>query len=189
MSMCSLRVTDRLVQWLLFAIYLITDGMVTLRQQTVSFQAISCHNVLFDPCDHTCQVTLDISGSPIENTPVKLPWIFPGAPLKMANMGPIWGRQDPGEPQVGPMNFVIWVGANQVTSHYLNAWWFILLTYICFTQTQWGKSLFSFHSILNHLISQILVHATAAELSHQQCHVQKFNSDYFVRIATRTKQN
>ena len=25
-----------------------------------------------------------------------------------ANMGPIWGRQDPGGPQVGPMNFAIW---------------------------------------------------------------------------------
>ena len=25
-----------------------------------------------------------------------------------ANMGPIWGRQDPGGPHVGPMNFGIW---------------------------------------------------------------------------------
>ena len=25
-----------------------------------------------------------------------------------ANVGPIWGRQDPGGPQVGPMNFAIW---------------------------------------------------------------------------------
>ena len=25
-----------------------------------------------------------------------------------ANMGPIWGRQDPGGPHIGPMNFVIW---------------------------------------------------------------------------------
>ena len=24
------------------------------------------------------------------------------------NMGPIWGRQDPGGPHVGSMNFVIW---------------------------------------------------------------------------------
>ena len=28
-----------------------------------------------------------------------------------ANMGPIWGRQDPGGPHVGPKNLVIWVGA------------------------------------------------------------------------------
>ena len=25
-----------------------------------------------------------------------------------ANMGPTWGRQDPGGPHVGPMNFAIW---------------------------------------------------------------------------------
>ena len=25
-----------------------------------------------------------------------------------ANMGPIWGRQVPGGPHVGPMNFSIW---------------------------------------------------------------------------------
>ena len=25
-----------------------------------------------------------------------------------ANMGPAWGRQDPGGPHVGPMNFAIW---------------------------------------------------------------------------------
>ena len=26
----------------------------------------------------------------------------------VANMGPIWGRQDPDGPHVGPMNFAIW---------------------------------------------------------------------------------
>ena len=26
-----------------------------------------------------------------------------------ANMGPIWGRPDPGGPHVGPMNFALWV--------------------------------------------------------------------------------
>ena len=24
------------------------------------------------------------------------------------HMGPIWGRQDPGGPHIGPMNFAIW---------------------------------------------------------------------------------
>ena len=28
--------------------------------------------------------------------------------LPGANMGPIWGRQDPDGPHVGPMNFAIW---------------------------------------------------------------------------------
>ena len=29
--------------------------------------------------------------------------------VHVANMGPIWGRQDPGGPVVDPMNFVIWL--------------------------------------------------------------------------------
>ena len=33
---------------------------------------------------------------------------LPDSKLHGANMGPIWGRQDPGGPHVGPMNFVIW---------------------------------------------------------------------------------
>ena len=36
-------------------------------------------------------------------------------------MGPIWGRQDPGGPHVGPMNFVIWIvleGTSQHGGHY-----------------------------------------------------------------------
>ena len=32
-----------------------------------------------------------------------------------ANTGPIWGRQDPGGPHVGPMNFAIWVA---ISMHY-----------------------------------------------------------------------
>ena len=31
-----------------------------------------------------------------------------------ANMGPIWGRQDPGGPHVGPLNFAIWDGIGYV---------------------------------------------------------------------------
>ena len=32
----------------------------------------------------------------------------PNSKIHVANMGPIWGRQDPGGPHVGPMIFVIW---------------------------------------------------------------------------------
>ena len=32
----------------------------------------------------------------------------PNSKVHGANMGPIWGRQDPGGPHVGPMNFAIW---------------------------------------------------------------------------------
>ena len=34
---------------------------------------------------------------------------FPESKVHGANMGPIWGRQDPGGPYVGPMSFAIWV--------------------------------------------------------------------------------
>ena len=32
----------------------------------------------------------------------------PDSKVHGANMGPIWDRQDPGGPHVGPMNFAIW---------------------------------------------------------------------------------
>ena len=35
-------------------------------------------------------------------------WDIPDSKFHGANMGPIWGRQDPGGPHVGPMNFAIW---------------------------------------------------------------------------------
>ena len=34
---------------------------------------------------------------------------YPDSKVHGANMGPIWGRQDPGGPYVGPMDFAIWV--------------------------------------------------------------------------------
>ena len=33
---------------------------------------------------------------------------IPDSKVHGDNMGPIWGRQDPGGPHVGPMNFAIW---------------------------------------------------------------------------------
>ena len=33
---------------------------------------------------------------------------YPDRKVHGANMGPIWGRQDPGGPHVDPMNFAIW---------------------------------------------------------------------------------
>ena len=34
---------------------------------------------------------------------------IPDSKVHGGNMGPIWGRQDPGGPHVGPMNYAIWV--------------------------------------------------------------------------------
>ena len=33
---------------------------------------------------------------------------IPDSKVRGTNMGPIWGRQDPDGPHVGPMNFAIW---------------------------------------------------------------------------------
>ena len=35
-------------------------------------------------------------------------YYIPDSKVHGANMGPIWGRQDPGGPHVSPMNFAIW---------------------------------------------------------------------------------
>ena len=36
---------------------------------------------------------------------------FPDSKVHGVSMGPTWGRQDPGGPNVGPMNLAIWVGS------------------------------------------------------------------------------
>ena len=45
----------------------------------------------------------------LKSSPAGAPFIYPDSKVRWANMGPIWGRQDPGGPHVGPMNFAIWV--------------------------------------------------------------------------------
>ena len=44
-------------------------------------------------------------------------YIYPDSKVHGANMGPTWGRQDPGGPHVGPMNFAIWVHWLSVDSY------------------------------------------------------------------------
>ena len=44
----------------------------------------------------------------------------PDSKIHGANMGPTWGRQDPGGPHVGPMNFAIW-GDTAIGE--LLSWW------------------------------------------------------------------
>ena len=48
----------------------------------------------------------------------------PDSKVHGANMGPIWGRQDPGGPHVGPMNFAIWVVTKNppYLEHWYNRW-------------------------------------------------------------------
>ena len=42
----------------------------------------------------------------------------PDGKVNGANMGPIWGRQDPGGPHVGPMTFAIWVIETEWCTNY-----------------------------------------------------------------------
>ena len=50
-----------------------------------------------NPCIHLTWTNVQTS---IEN--------HPDNKVHGANMGPIWGRQDPGGPHVGNINFTIW---------------------------------------------------------------------------------
>ena len=73
-----------------------TNDMVIKHRPVSSFTTwwnLSRNNTIFSYHDihvHICQVALDISGSPVSHDimtymciPVKLPWIFPGAPFLM----------------------------------------------------------------------------------------------------------
>ena len=42
--------------------------------------------------------------------------IYPDSNVDGDNMGSIWGRQDPGGPHIGPVNFAIWVVLYGVSS-------------------------------------------------------------------------
>ena len=44
--------------------------------------------------------------------------IFPDNKVHGANMGPIWGRQDPDGPHVGPMNLAVWVISHEICTWY-----------------------------------------------------------------------
>ena len=52
------------------------------------------NNMFFRQYTFCCDVICD--GNPLSDNKVHV-----------ANMGPIWGRQDPGGPHVGPINFAI----------------------------------------------------------------------------------
>ena len=64
-----------------------------------------------------------------------IPWLLrlrhdgnPDSKVHETNMGPIWGRQDPDEPHVGPMNCAIWV--NGYFSAAWNTDWLLLTVWM-----------------------------------------------------------
>ena len=52
---------------------------------------------------------------------------IPDSKVHGANMGPIWGRQDPGGPHVGPENFAIWDIIIMIIISY--SWYWTMLGY------------------------------------------------------------
>ena len=52
-----------------------------------------------------------------------LPFITVPDKICGANMGSIWGRQYPGGPRVGPMNFAIWVAKSNIMLDMTVLWW------------------------------------------------------------------
>ena len=57
---------------------------------------------------------------------------LPDSKVHGANMGPIWGRQDPGGPHVGPMNFVIWANfERRLRGNYIPLFYVGVITFPC----------------------------------------------------------
>ena len=50
---------------------------------------------------------------------------FPNSKVHGINIGPIWGRQDPGGPHVGPVNFAIWVDNVMAWKRFPHYWPFV----------------------------------------------------------------
>ena len=73
----------------------------TFRSMHYHFFSIVC--VVFSPIEAWSHIYVSIGSSLFEATTRCLP----DSKVYGANMGPIWGRQDPGRPNVGPMNFAI----------------------------------------------------------------------------------
>ena len=74
------------------------------------------------PCDVVMLWNLQIQGHSCDD--IRPLSRDPDSKVHGANMGPIWGRQDPGGSHVGPMNFVIWgsFSASSTKQKYAKYW-------------------------------------------------------------------
>ena len=55
--------------------------------------------------DQTLVLKISDGGAECAHGSLEVSHAYPGSKVHWANIGPIWGRQDPGGPHVGPMNF------------------------------------------------------------------------------------
>ena len=68
------------------------------------------HKVLTEINKYLIKENVSVWKQPFLSVLSVLAWgMYPDSKVQGANMGAIWGRQDPGGPHVGPMNFAIWV--------------------------------------------------------------------------------
>ena len=65
---------------------------------------------------------------------------FPDSKVHGADMGPTWSRQDPGGPHVGPVNFAIWVGAEQAGDKPMPDQWQTNVDQYIVTRPEWIKT-------------------------------------------------
>ena len=56
-------------------------------------------------------------------------YVYPDSKVHGVNMGPIWGRRDPGGPHVGPINFAIW--ASMITRNNVGHKAWLHLSLLC----------------------------------------------------------
>ena len=68
-------------------------------------EAFPCHDVIITSIER--HYSIYWTSSQTRNF-VSGPYINPDSKVHGANMGPLWGRQDPGGPHVGPTNSAIW---------------------------------------------------------------------------------
>ena len=69
-------------------------------------------DVIANPCPNL-SLSLLVKEAPDLKDPGSGSWVLqslfnPDSKVHEVNMGPNWGRQDPGGPHVGPMNLAIW---------------------------------------------------------------------------------
>ena len=108
-------------------------------QTIASFQCVAAFQFRNSYCRYDAIYTMDVTTLMNRNNNTLHPsWPSTGLPLIVdnglaspdnrvhgANMGPIWGRQDPSGTHVGPMNFAIWVLSYQSFSYQC---WIIFLS-------------------------------------------------------------
>ena len=100
----------------------------------------------------------------------------PDNKVHVANVGPTWGRQDPGGPHVGPVNLAIWECRQRFQIHFLDScciWlkfhcdllprvqWVVnnmSLLVKCFAMTRWQAIILTSHGLVYWLISICITH-------------------------------